>query len=123
MDQDERRHEEATYEQTRLQTIGAKLMQELSEAQREHLSTVASIRQKAEQEIALYEKKAKINIASIEKNLNKNDSLLKSVRMTLLNLERELNNKRMTLEAEKRDKKEHEKNQDMVEARKKKVRE
>jgi hypothetical protein len=123
MDQDERRLEEAQYEENRLQTIGSKLLKELSDAERRRIDTVTKIRTKAEQEIALFEKKSLQEIAELKKELQRNDNLTKSNHMTKLNLERELTNKRLAKDAEKRAEAERAKKEELVESRKKKIKE
>jgi uncharacterized membrane protein YjjP (DUF1212 family) len=90
MQQQERRLEEAIRERTRLQTLNMNLIRDISEMERERVSTASEIRQKAEREIHDYEQKVDRELDKLKKEQHRYDNLLRSNEMGILNLEREL---------------------------------
>ncbi|MCA9361057.1 hypothetical protein KC845_00715 [Candidatus Kaiserbacteria bacterium] len=96
MNQDDKRLAEAERERTRLQNLNVKLIQEISLAQKNKINVVAEIRRKAENDIHEFERKADRDIEKLEHDQKRLENLLRSNNITIMNLEREMENKRRT---------------------------
>ncbi len=90
----ERRLEESQRERSRLQMINGRLLQDIARLDRIRIDTVAELRRKSEQEIAEINDKLQRQIDDSRKDLNRNESLLRSTNVMVLNAERELDNAR-----------------------------
>lgn len=94
MQQQEQRLEEAIRERTRLQTLNMNLIREIADLERERVQVASEMRQKAEREIHNFEQKIDQEINKRKKDQHRYENLMRSNDMSILNLQRELDNAR-----------------------------
>ncbi len=90
----ERRLDDSQREQTRLQTLSGRILQDLARLERQKVDTVAAMRRKAEQEIAVMESKLQREVDDMRSDLTRTETRLRSNNVTVLNAQRELENAR-----------------------------